>query len=280
MKQITLSSHVNLVNLNIPIAENFTCVKTNQLFNGLRTTVCVHNSTDFLSSLFLNNQIYESNHLNILFRIMWRYPGIALIDVGANFGVYTMFAAAMNRSVIAIECFSPNYNRIVRASQLENVQDKIILIGNAIYSTSGESLQLSRSPENIGSQSIQGKAKTNQSAINSYIVKTIRFDDILPVIKQTSHRMFLLKVDIEGYEYYLFESGRQVFDFIDIPVIHIEWYQLAHKREFETYVVEFLTQRGYIPTEDTCKVLNTTNILKGWPIDVFWIKVNRLTLCS
>ncbi|UJR08020.1 hypothetical protein I4U23_012298 [Adineta vaga] len=274
-----VSSIVNIVDLNVPMTENFTCVKTSELFNDTRTTVCVHNRTDFLSSLFLSNQLYESNHLKLLFRILLRYPEMALIDVGANFGIYTMFAASMNRFVIAIECFQPNYNRIVKASQIENVQKNIILIGNAIFSASGEYLQLSKYPENVGGQGIQGTSKVNQSLNNPYIVKTIRFDDILPIIKHTQLRTFLLKADIEGYEYYIFESGKQVFDYIDVPIIYIEWYQIAHNQAFGMYVVEFLTKRNYTPTEDACKVLNITNALKGWPINVFWVKMNRINMC-
>ncbi|CAF1045451.1 unnamed protein product [Adineta steineri] len=188
----------------------------------IRTTICVH-PNDYISDHFVTGDIYENKDINVLFRILWQYPNIALIDIGANIGTYTMFAAAMGRLVIAIECFEPNYMRIAKAVQIENLHNKVILIGNAVYSKSGQYVTLTKSPESVASQELIGVTSKNQSVHDPYIVTTIQLDDILSIIKQTKFRSFAMKIDIEGSEYYVFESGKQIFDYVDIPIIVVEW---------------------------------------------------------
>ncbi|CAF1254687.1 unnamed protein product [Adineta steineri] len=204
---------------------------------------------------------------------------MALIDIGANIGTYTMFAAALGRFVIAIECFEPNYVRVAKAIQIENLYNKVILIGNAVYSKAGQHLTLTSDPGNIGSQGVKGVASKNQSLQDPYVVTTIRLDDILPIIKQTGFRSFVMKLDIEGSEYYVFESGKQIFDSVDIPIIVLEWGKLLWNAEHTNYVIRFLIQKNYVPTSDTCKELNMINMFKDWPPNVFWVKMNRTNIC-
>ncbi|CAF2056853.1 unnamed protein product [Rotaria magnacalcarata] len=277
--KIVTSHELNIIDLNIRIVENFTCFKTNRLFQVIRTTICVHNRTDFVSAYYYGNSIYEQDALHLLFRIFLKYQHLGLIDVGANIGTYTMFAAAMNRFVIAIECFRPNYMRIVKAIQMEKLQQNVILIGNALYSQSGHKLSLSQDPTNIGGQAIYDSSPINKSLDNPYVVKTMRFDDLLPIIKETKKRSFLLKADIEGSEYHIFESGKQVLDYIDIPIIFMEWDKIRYHKARATNIINFLTTRQYIATIDTCKQVNATVPIEQWPVNIFWTKMNGSEIC-
>lgn len=271
---------VNIIDLTIPITEHFICIKTKQLFKVIRTTICVHNQSDFVSRHFLENNTYEEEYMQILFRLFLRYPEYGLIDVGGNIGAYTMFAAAMKRTVISIECFRPNYRRIAKAVQIEQLQDNVILIGNAIYSQSGRFLNLSSQPKNIGGQCTVDTGIIVKNTDDSFIVETIRFDDILPIIQQTNKRSFLfIKADIEASEHYLFETGIQLFQSIDIPVIIIEWDRFRDHVDRGATVLTFLIKQGYIPTIDTCQILNITNTFVGWPANVFWTKINQSNIC-
>lgn len=279
--QFQLNNHhtLNIIDLTIPITEDFICVKTNQLFKVVRTTICVHNGTDFVSRHFLENSTYEEDYMQTFFRIFLRYPEYGFIDVGGNIGTYTMFAAAMKRFVISIECFRPNYLRIAKAIQIEHLEDNVILIGNAIYSHSGRYLNLSSEPQNIGGQATSDTGITNKFLDDPFIVETIRFDDILPVIKRTDKRSFLLKADIEASEHYLFDSGTELFGYLNIPVIIIEWDRFRDHIDRGAVVLSFLMKNGYIPTIDTCQRLNITNTFVGWPSNVFWTKINQTNIC-
>ena len=140
-----------------------------------------------------------------------------------------MYAAALGRFVLAIDCFGPNINLIHRAVQLANVANRVVLIQNAIFSHSGEYLRLSNDATNIGGQEINVSAKniTNQSIINDpYIVKTIKFDELLPILIARGVRGAIMKIDIEGSESFVVESGSQIFDLLDIPFIQMEWFKV------------------------------------------------------
>ncbi|CAF1439745.1 unnamed protein product [Adineta steineri] len=206
-------------------------------------------------------------------------PQLGLIDIGANIGTYTMFIAAMDRLVVAIECFQPNYMRIAKAVQMENFQNKVILIGNAIYSSTGQYLRLSKDPVNIGGQGIYGTAFLTNRSDDIYMVRTMRLDDILPKIQQTNLSSFVMKIDIEGAEYYVFESGRKLFDAFDIPVIMMEWDKVYQNIERGNFILKFLILHKYIPTTDTCQELSKTDDFSKWPANVFWIKMNRTGIC-
>ncbi|CAF1255849.1 unnamed protein product [Adineta ricciae] len=77
-----------------------------------------------------------------------------------------------------------------------NVQNPVTLIRNVISLKSSEYLTLKPDPNNIGSQDFDFIA--NPKGINeTYVVKTIQFDDILPVLKGKQIRHAIMKMDIQ-----------------------------------------------------------------------------------
>ena len=279
VSKATASSVVNAIDLSTPISDNFTCVKTKRLLDVVRTTLCIHDSTDHISAAVVRDKIWEEVNLGILFRVLFRYPDLAFVDVGANIGTFTMFAAELGRPVMAIECFQPNYQRIAKALQLENVTEKVSLIGNAIFSRSNQTLRLNSVPSNIGGQGVEFQNSVNQSLGGPYTVTTIRFDDVLPILQQRKFRSVIMKVDIEGSEHYLCSGGSEVFDYLDVVVILMEWANIKLVQEHALTVLEFFTKRQYIATTDTCHEIKIIDAFTTWPWDIYWVKINRLNTC-
>ncbi|CAF3945845.1 unnamed protein product [Rotaria sp. Silwood1] len=223
--------------------------------------------------------MWEEQQLSLLFRVLLRDPHLSFIDVGANIGVYTMFAAALRRFTIAIECFKPNIIRIVKAIQLENVQKHVVLIENAVFSKSGQYVQLESIPDNIGSQAIYGNISIKQSLNDTFIAKTIRFDDILPVLQKNHVRSAIMKVDIEGSEHLLCETGHAIFDQFDVPVIQMEWQYVRRYKNRAEIVLNFFKKHHYIATRDICLQLDAAQAFQSWPSDVYWVKMNS-SVCT
>ena len=269
-------SVLDIVNLSSSIPANVSCLKTKPLANLIRTTVCVHSTTDYVSQNIMANKIWEEDRLTNLFRVLLREPTFSFIDVGANLGVYTMFAAALGRSVVAIECFRPNIIRIVKAIQLENAQDRVVLIGNAIFSATGQYVKLESIPSNIGSQAVLGNLSIAHPSTDPFIAKTIRFDDILPILKQRQVKGAMMKVDIEGSEHILCETGHQVFEQFNISVVQMEWQYVQRFRVRGEIVLKFFEEHRYIPTLDMCQRLNPMEAFQRWPFDVYWMKQHSM----
>jgi FkbM family methyltransferase len=278
--QITgLSKELNIIDLHEDLKENFTCIKTKYLLHIVQTTICLHDNRDAVSNIIQRDKIWEERFLIELFGILIRYPQMSFIDAGANLGTYTMFAASFGRFVIAIECFKPNIARIRKAVQIEKVQDNVVLVGNAIFSDTGKYLQMKSDPFNVGSQAIIEGSNMNESNNDMYAVKTMRFDDILPILKARNIRNAVMKVDIQWAESFLCQTGNETFDYVNIPVVLMEWDRVPHYRDRMRIVLNFFTGRGYVATADMCKVLNQQDALNSWPGDIYWVKMNQSEIC-
>ncbi|CAF1265936.1 unnamed protein product [Adineta ricciae] len=265
------SSSINIVDTTQPLTKNITCVKTKNLFDLYNSTICVHDNEDYVSKMVRKNHIWEEDYIVRILKILIRNPSLDMIDIGGNIGTYTMFTAgALGRFTLTIECFKPNVERIVRAVQIENVHNRVVIVHHALYSKSGEYIQLSQgSPSGLQLQNAISK-----NSLNEYIVQTVRLDDLLPILIQRNVRAAIIKIDIEGSEVYLLESGRKVFQQIDIQLVMMEWGDGLRKTYADRYekIVNYFEELHYITTDVDCNILDVTNWRTTWPGNVYWIK--------
>jgi FkbM family methyltransferase len=271
------------IDLSIITNESFQCVKSKLLFNQYRTTICVHDArrdTD-VSGLIVNQGIWEENFVRRFVYILSNHRQLAFIDIGANIGTYTMYAASLGCSnVISIECFLPNVERIRRAIQIENVQKQVILIPRALYSKSNVYLSLRTNiANNIGSQRLNAEVSENKN--DSLVVRTMRFDDLLSIVKERNIQEAVIKIDIETSEHYLCETGKQMFNKINIPFVMMEWANIKGIPARANLIKEFFTNLGYIPfNSETCQPETETNYQQWKTQDIYWIKQNYAHLCK
>jgi FkbM family methyltransferase len=284
-----MSSNIQLIDMQHTVERHFSCMKTKALVNNISTSICVHNYRNdiYVSEAYRNNSsIWEEEQVSRMLQLLIRHPDLDFIDVGANIGTYSMYAAALGRFVLGIDCFRPNLLRLRRASQLANVSDRVVLVQNAIYRDSGRLLRLSINTMNVGGQGLYIVSNLNRTYLgnssrwtrNPYIVTTIRFDDILPILLAYRVRAVLMKIDIEGSESFVVESGYRVFDTLNIPYVQMEWMHTVKYPERVRVVLNFFSQRHYLPMTDQCQPLKLTEC-STWPIDVFWLKQNRSGFC-
>ncbi|CAF4098337.1 unnamed protein product [Adineta steineri] len=282
---LSISSSVKIIDFNKSINENFTCMKTKTLLHFFNSSVCIHGvhkdvavSGAFRESL----SIWDEEGVIRILRLLLRYPHLDFIDIGANIGTYTMYAAALGRFVLAIECFAPNVDRIHRAVQLENISNRVVLIQNALYSHSGQYLRLALDTNNIGGQELDIVKKPtnnqnttyNQSKGNDpYLVKTITLNELVPILHARGVRGAIIKMDIEGSESFALESGSQIFDLFDIPVVQMEWLKVRSFPDRVKFLIDFFTKRNYVPKTFQCQLLDIKNI-QVWPNDLCWTKGN------
>ena len=282
------TSHVVIVNFSKPVNVTFNCMKTKTLLNYFNSHICVYDTKKdiYVSGAFREStSIWEEEGVTRILRVLLRYPHLDFIDIGANIGTYTMYAAALGRFVLSIECFGPNVDRLHRAVQLANVGNRIALIHNALYTKSGEYLTLSNDALNVGGQELDAAMKPNiskplsqnQSLSNPYVVKTIQFNDLLPVLRERGFRGAIMKVDIEGSESFVVEAGSQIFDSFDIPMVQIEWLKVRDFPKRVNILIDFFVKRNYEPRTFQCQLLAMNEVAK-WPNDFCWTKKN-FTFC-
>jgi FkbM family methyltransferase len=284
-----ISRNVHIFYLTTPIKTKFQCIKTKKILHNLSTNICLHEQEKdvFVSDTFRNaNAIFEEQQVIRILQLLIRHPHLHFIDIGANIGAYTMFVAALGRFVLAIDCFAPNLVRLHRAIQLSNVSDRVVLVQNALFTHSGQSLRLSVVTNNIGGQGIyllndnydEHLAENHISTEDPYIVKTITFDEILPILLARGIRGALMKIDIEGSESFIVQNGSHVFDTLYIPFIQMEWKIVRQYADRVNIIFDFFAKRSYDSMTELCALLNVTEF-QQWPDDIYWLKRNVSNFC-
>lgn len=123
------------------------------------------------------------------------HPDWLVIDIGAQIGQFSLFAAKLGRDVVAIEPFFDNIIRFHKAVVNEGLEQRIRLITNAISDERGQVRLLQKIEDNIGGQYlIRTNETANQRAFsrsdrlwNKYLVETIWLDDILDYLPKKAN---------------------------------------------------------------------------------------------
>ncbi|CAF3754852.1 unnamed protein product [Adineta steineri] len=275
--------NVNIIDPDGPsLNRNFTCIETREMFNLYHTNLCLHSKTDTISNVVGVNRVWEEDDLKRVLFVLMKNPDMDMIDIGANIGGFTMFTAgALGRFTLAIDCYLPNIERIARAVQMRNVQNRVVLVQNAIYPVSGKSLTIRINDDPSGVNLFDDQA--NNLPKREYVVKTLRFDDVLPILIARNVKTAMIKIDIEAAESFMCESGSKIFEEINIPYIMMEWHGIRSKyQERYQFIIDFFSARGYVATDQSCKDLRIKDWLRNWPGNVFWLKRNypRQLLCA
>ncbi len=122
---------------------------------------------------------------------MVKHPDVLVIDAGAHLGQFAIYAAMMNHTVLAIECFYDNIVRIHKAARLSGVDERVTIVTNAISNKRNEIKYLTPCPDNLGAQTLM-HSKDNtfihaEIANNPYMVETILLDDLVDVLPKMAN---------------------------------------------------------------------------------------------
>ena len=164
-------------------------------------------------------------------------PRGVVIDLGANIGAFSLFAAQTARTVYAFEPSSDNYAQLLK-NIAANRFSNIVPIRKAVGGANG-AVDLYRASANKGSSSIVSVVSRDSERVEVVTLeKTLEICGV--------DHVDLLKVDIEGSEFSLFENASlEILERID--QIEMEVHPIRGKRieDIEKRLAEagFTTQR-------------------------------------
>jgi FkbM family methyltransferase len=216
---------------------NFECIDTQMKFT-LNTKLCIHDSRydRVVSGQLKQHGLWEPSIVRSFIRQMKETKDANFIDIGSNIGLYSLIAAKYNRSVLSVEPLYENVIRMHKAAHLENIQNRITCIINAI-SNERKQLSILLMDDNYGgSYVVDNLTQMNQQhefhlTQSSVLVNSILLDDLVDVIsdRMTSGNKFILKIDIEGYEAFAFDKSERFFKMLQIVAIFIEIGKIQEK---------------------------------------------------
>lgn len=237
--------------------------------------ICIHDpDIDLMVSKTINFGIlWEENIVTVFQKLLREDDALALIDVGANIGVYSLIAAMMKHQVIAFEPYSVNKDLFTQSIQLNKLQNYITLLSNAV-SDGYKEMYLAVNRGNLGN--IQVFEKNSNDTQTTDVVTTILLNDIISLI---SSKKAIMKIDIEGHEPTAILASSKLFESIYIPYVFMEWMQMRDQLSTNTnlnqivQMVHFFVERDYAAFNISGNRLKHDDRTK-WPIDIIWVHKN------
>ncbi len=136
-----------------------------------------------------------------LFITRFLKPGDIFLDIGANIGLHSVFAAKIlqdNGHVYAFEPSKKTFERLQKSIAINNFADSISAF-NAGISDKKEKLMLNESAD--GHDAWNSFAALNHVNLsNKYEVQTYRIDEFITENNIFSNKISLIKIDVEGWE--------------------------------------------------------------------------------
>ena len=280
--------NINLYNMFQNNEFEFDCIKTKKI-STVQTTICLHDLQNdvFVSKALKNEGIWEEDLVTTFIRMFSTSSEIDVLDVGAQLGQYTLFAAKFGRQCVAVEPFYDSYIRLHKSALLEKTESMITLVVNGISDIGGQVKMMSQVKNNFGGQSIFGNdinyaGRVNESEIkrNKYLIETITLNDLVYVLP-AGYKKVIMKIDIQNYEIRAFKKANILFETLDILAIFIEWDDkknseiFPNTNEIEEFL-EFLYSKDYkARNPKNYEILNRKE-WKIWPYDIIFVRSDFL----
>ena len=268
---INKTGKCRVIDINTPAKGEFYCTKLSVSPNP---HLCVYkNKADdvWVSGAIHNGGVWESGNVRLLMDLLQKDPGLGLLDIGANFGQYTMLAAGLGRPVLAVEALDRHIEMQKRAVELNHFQDRIVIVHNAV-SDVYDMVSLATHKGNMGSTHVVVGNKLANTFYAPNKVPTILMDDLAEVIP---FQRGIMKIDIEGHEGRAMAHSDAMFRKVYFPYVLMEWSGSKSKAGTEELklvenMLHMMLNRGYQAYTPGGNQPLDSNNWKKWPFDIFW----------
>lgn len=205
--------------------------------------------------LFILAEIFLEGSYNLLSPTRKR---IALIDVGMNVGITSLFYASKENVdyVFSFEPFLPTFTLAKQNISLnEKYQAKIHANNFGLAKNDGE-LKIDYSPKQKGRMGFHGLPESSIYKSKAHSQQTIQLknapNEFLKIKKTLFNYFVVCKIDCEGAEYEIIESLQEGDLLSFINVFFIEWHEIIPSE-----IVSTLTSNNYNVINTSFKLLNS-----------------------
>jgi len=158
------------------------------------------------------------------------------IDVGANIGIYSLYASIVNQgvSIISIEPFSTNFLELEKNISLNSKQNQIVALEVALSSRSGRG-NLRIADDRLGSSGSQIEVTDDSSSAQTIVETGDRLvDSRIDLLSQSGGKV-MLKIDTDGNELDVLLGFSESFGKGIIGTVLVETHP-SNRYEIESYL--------------------------------------------
>ncbi len=235
---------------------------------------------DSLGRLLYKNQIVEPETTRCFLENVPLQDGDVVLDIGANIGWYALLLAQHSPSSVRIYAFEPdplNFELLTANVQLNNAQ-KITGVPKAL-SDQRETKTLYLYPhKNRGRHSLIPLAKGDGETVQ---VTTTTLDDFLDEYAVDPARVKFIKMDVEGYEYYVLRGASRLLE--TVPYVHTEFWPPYFRRGNidQKGLVDLMFGYQYQPhlideRGDLYEIPYETLIIQERGVNILWVKKEEM----
>eukprot|EP00667_Euglena_gracilis_P014179 EG_transcript_14660 len=219
--------------------------------------IAVFNDGDIVSNALRGGRMWEGDTLQFLIRELARGPGPGrLLDIGANVGWFSLYAAALGHDVVAVEAMRLNFDLLKYSLCLNvpNVQLRMHVYHAAVGER--EAVCAMKSPAgNRGNgnmdcvQDRSGRLQLKGWEHWDDAGRTEHEEDRVPMATLDSllagQRIDVVKIDVEGYEFHALAGGRRLLR--NVSAVHTEFspFMLRKQGSDPLKYLEFLRDAGF-----------------------------------
>ncbi len=206
--------------------------------------IFLHLSNDLSSQLFVEGR-YDPNEFYFLNQLL--SSGMTVIDMGANEGLYTLFAAKRIGDSGIVLAFEPSLREFQRLQdnlalnpEITNIQTFQVALSN----TSGTQVLKVAADDHSGQNTLGDFAYEGIACLSSETVTVRRLDEVLEELAVQS--VDVIKIDVEGAEQLVFEGARKTLE-RDRPLILFELVDRALQKQSSSTneLLSYLRELGY-----------------------------------
>tara|TARA_B100001063_G_C16776446_1_gene565845 strand:- start:4642 stop:5484 length:843 start_codon:yes stop_codon:yes gene_type:complete len=166
-----------------------------------------------------------------------------LIDVGANIGLYSLYAASKGHTVLAFEPQSHNYSLLNSNIILNNFQDKILAFPVCIHSESKLStLHLTDADFGSAHNSFHRQLDQYGNQLGVTIPQGSISISLNSLLNQYANRTIFLKIDVDGNEDFVIQGAERLLSSNSLKGILVE---LDLTRPDYSYIFNTIVDAGF-----------------------------------
>lgn len=169
-------------------------------------------ATNHLDRLLLSNIPFEVEQLQYFVELVNKFNANMFVDVGANFGLYSLSLAKAELGldrIIAIEAQKENYNQLCGNIFLNKLDNMIETKGIGVSSSTGEVKFLKNKGGSTGTSRIQSTAPAT-TKFHNFEDSSIKVDTLDNLLGSIEGKIICFKIDVEGHEYHVLKGMRNI----------------------------------------------------------------------